>query len=467
MRRAPPHACRSGTLQHGGRPLLAWRSGTAATEAPGPPAHGRDWVARESLYQWIPSHALTHIRGYTLLHMVTLSSMDFARNPYSPGAGLRPTALVGRDMEIQRFQALISRVSYGRVGRGLMLSGLRGVGKTVLLNELAGEAEKAEWTVGRLEAHPKGSGDPFEVQLARSLRLSLRKLSIRRRLTDSLKTALGTLKSFSIKVDPTGAISAGIDVDPNRGRADSGYIAGDLAELASDLGDAAAEQKTGVAIFVDELQDADPEVLRGLCAAVHAAAQTSLPFYLIGAGLPSLPGILSNAVTYAERLFEYRPIEHLGEHDSAEVLALPAAQEGVSWDDDAIAIIAGEAGGYPYFLQEYGRAAWDAAAGPDRITRSDVLVAVTEGRAALDAGFFRSRWDHATPAQRVYLTAMTHDGDEPSASGDVAQRLGRPVGALGPTRASLIAKGLLYSPEHGQIAYTVPGMADFVRRQHS
>lgn len=127
-------------------------------------------------------------------------------------------------------------------------------------------------------------------------------------------------------------------------------MAGDLAELASDLGDAAAEQKTGVAIFVDELQDADPEVLRGLCAAVHAAAQTSLPFYLIGAGLPSLPGILSNAVTYAERLFEYRPIEHLGEHDSAEVLALPAAQEGVSWDDDAIAIIAGEAGGYPYFL---------------------------------------------------------------------------------------------------------------------
>jgi len=392
--------------------------------------------------------------------------MDAARNPYSPGAGLRPPALVGRDAEIAKVRALVARAANRRsIARGLVLSGLRGVGKTVLLNELASIAEDNGWIVGRVEAQRKGAGESLDVLLARSLRGSLRKVSRRYAATEKVKGALGSFKSFSLGLDPTGSLSLGIDIDPQRGRADNHDLAADLVELAEDLGDAAKEQGAAAALFVDEMQDADLPVLRALIGAAHAAAQVNRPFYVFGAGLPSLPGHLGDAVTYTERLFEYRTIEHLTEFDSRIALTEPAQHEGVQWEEDAASTIVRESAGYPYFLQEYGRAAWDAAIGPASITQSDVLVAVTEGRAALDAGFFRGRWDRATPAEHDYLGAMAVDGGGPSSSSEIAGRLGRPLTSLGPARANLIAKGLIYSPEHGRIAYTVPGMADFVNRQ--
>ena len=361
-------------------------------------------------------------------------------------------------------QTLIARTAQGRPDRGLVLSGLRGVGKTVLLNELAAQAETAGWIVAQLEAHrPSPAQAPFELKLARALRTSLRKIGLRHELTGRLKSALDTFESFTVKVGGPG-LSGELKVAPKGGRADSGYLAGDLTELAADLAEAASERLIGIGIFVDELQDSEIGVLSALCAAVHSAAQSQQPFYLFGAGLPSVPGLLSEAATYSERLFQYRRIQHLNEYDSGQVLTAPASLEGVSWDQAAVDVITKEARGYPYFLQEYGRASWDTAVAEDRITLSDVLVAVTDGRAALDAGFYISRWERSTPSERTYLAAMATDGEGPSSTGEIATRLHRSANAFGPVRASLISKGLIYQPDHGQVAYTVPGMGDFVGR---
>lgn len=390
--------------------------------------------------------------------------MDPVLNPYSPGAGLRPRFLVGRDAEIDQMKVLVARAERRTVSRGLVLHGLRGVGKTVLLNNLADLADNAGWITARVEARPAGSGERFELQLAGSLREVFRRTSWRASATDRYKTALGTLKSFTVKVDATGSLSASFDGDATRGRADSGVIGSDLADLAADLADVAEERSVGVGIFIDELQDASPEVLRALCTATHAAGQRAKPFYVIGAGLPSLPRVLAEAASYAERLFHYRSIEHLGELEAGNVLTEPAGAEGITWEPQAVATLVNETAGYPYFLQEYGKAAWDVAIGPD-ISQSDALVAVTEGRASLDAGFFRARWERATKSERKYLAAMATDGVGPSSSAEVAVRQGKSPSSLGPARASLISKGLIYAPEHGQIAYTVPGMADYIRRQ--
>lgn len=357
---------------------------------------------------------------------------------------------------------LIARTGRGDDGRAPMLCGLRGVGKTVLLNTLADQAEREDWFTVRVEAR---ATETFEYQLARALRDAYRSVSWRHDLSDRVRSAFGTVQSFSLKADLTGSVSAGIDVDPQRGRADSGNLEADIYDLSLDLSEAAIDRKVGIALFIDELQEASAMVLRALTHAVHRASQTQRPFYVVGAGLPSLVGGLSEASSYSERLFEYRQITQLTPGQSAEVLQRPARAEGVSWESAAIDLIVGETAGYPYFLQEFGRAAWDAAPGPDIITRSDALAAVNDARQALDHGFFRARWDRATRAERSYLAAMSKDGSGPSSTADVANRLGKPPSAFGPARANLINKGLIYSPEHGQIAYTVPGMADFIRRE--
>lgn len=388
--------------------------------------------------------------------------MDAVRNPYSPGAGRRPPALIGREMQLAVFDVLLHRAALGRTGQGLILSGLRGVGKTVLLNELARRAQHADWIVSKVEAHPDGAGqDNFQSTLARGLHQSLRQLQ-GKGWGGKFKTALGTFKAFSVKVDPTGSVTLGAEI--NTGRADTGNVDTDLTELALDLAEAAAEQHIGVAIFIDEMQDVSPSVLSALIAAAHEAGQRDLPFYLIGGGLPSLPRVLAEAKSYAERLFDYHTIGHLDGPQAAQALAQPATVEGVTWDPTALARISHAAGGYPYFLQEYGSAAWNVALGPV-ITPHDATVAEQLGQAKLDAGFFASRWGRATPAERDYLRAMATDIGLVSQSSVIASRLNRPINALGPARASLISKGLIYAPEHGQIAYTVPGMAQFITRQ--
>ncbi|MBN9609720.1 MAG: hypothetical protein BGO26_13120 [Actinobacteria bacterium 69-20] len=390
--------------------------------------------------------------------------MDPVLNPYNPGAGRRPRALVGRDGELELMDTLIARTSRGMDGRGVILTGLRGVGKTVLLHAMADRAEAAEWFTVRLEAR-RSVSETFEFQLARALRDAYRASSWRHNLTDRARAAFGTIQSFTAKVDTSGGISASIEFAPHHGRADSSDFETNLLDVAIDLTDAATERRVGVALFIDELQDAPTPILQALTHAVHQAGQTARPFYVIGAGLPSVIRLLSEATSYAERLYDYRPISQLSTGDSGEVLEAPARTENVTWDPEAVSLLVSESAGYPYFLQEFGSAAWDIAARPDAISRSDALAAVNAGRRALDDGFFRARWDRATKAERNYLIAMSSDGAGPSFTGEIASRLGKEPSQLGPARANLISKGLIYAPEHGQISYTVPGMADFIRRQ--
>ncbi len=228
---------------------------------------------------------------------------------------------------------------------------------------------------------------------------------------------------------------------------------------------AATEEDTGMAVLIDEAQDLGDDELAALCASAHTAGQNAWRCVFALAGLPSLPRILAEAKSYSERLFTFQPIEHLDELLAARVLTESATAENVSWDADAVDHIVRDAAGYPYFLQQFGQDTWNEAHGPQTITVTDARVGAARGRAALDAGFFRARWDRATRSEQHYMRAIPADGHVGSGSGEVATRLGRKVTSLGPTRANLIAKGLVYAPEHGVVAFTVPGMADFITRQ--
>ncbi|HEY5179482.1 MAG TPA: ATP-binding protein [Dermatophilaceae bacterium] len=386
--------------------------------------------------------------------------MDERNNPYSPGAGLRPAALVGRDSELQDWSVALDRIENARSARSIVLHGLRGVGKTVLLGEFHQQAEDRKWVSVMIEAN---TGRPLREALARALYPVVREL-VRPKAGDKLKKALATFKAFSVKVDATGAWSFGLDVATAQGRGDSGELETDLAELIKDLAEAAQEQNRGLAILIDEAQDLNNDELKALCAICHQGGQRGWPFLLALAGLPNLPKVLSEAKSYAERLFTYREITQLHQDAARQALTRPAAAEGVSWEEAAVSYVVKEARSYPYFLQEYGQATWNAASGT-KLTYDDARVGAVSGQAHLDAGFYRARWERAAPAQRAYLEAMAQDGDGPSQSGEVAARLGKTPTGVGPIRDSLIKKGLIYSPEHGQIAYTVPGMADFIARQ--
>ena len=386
--------------------------------------------------------------------------MDERNNPYSPGAGLRPAALVGRDSELQDWIVALDRIENARSARSIVLHGLRGVGKTVLLGEFQQQAEDRKWVSVMIEAN---TGRPLREALARALYPVVREL-VRPKAGDKLKKALATFKAFSVKVDATGAWSFGLDVAPAQGRGDSGELETDLSELIKDLAEAAQEQNRGLAILIDEAQDLNNDELKALCAICHQGGQREWPFLLALAGLPNLPKVLSEAKSYAERLFTYREITQLEQDAARQALTRPAAAEGVSWEEAAVSYVVKETRSYPYFLQEYGQATWNAAGGTT-LTYNDARVGAESGQAHLDAGFYRARWERAAPAQRAYLQAMAQDGEGPSQSGEVATRLGKTSTGVGPIRDSLIKKGLIYSPEHGQIAYTVPGMADFIARQ--
>ncbi|MDA8043949.1 MAG: ATP-binding protein [Actinomycetota bacterium] len=393
--------------------------------------------------------------------------MDPVSNPYSPGAGLRPPELAGREADVTSFTTMIARAEAGRSNQSLVLTGLRGVGKTVLLNDLAERARKRDWIVAQVEARvdSEAAGSSFRAMVARSLNQSLRYVTGSWGVGERLRAALATFKSFSIRTDPSGGLSLGIDIDAQRGRADSGSLEMDLSELAFDLGSSASDRGTGVAVFVDEMQELDQIELAAICTAVHEAGQRSVPFYVVGAGLPSLPGLLAEARSYAERLFDYRPIGPLDGSDAEIAVVRPAELQGVSWQAEAAKAIVEASAGYPYFVQEFAKSTWDYAPGPG-VKAGDATLGIQAGRDKLDSGFFASRWNRATPGEREYLRAMAPDGEGPAVSGEVARRLGkRTVQQVGPIRARLIHKGLVYAPEHGLVAYTVPGMADFINRQ--
>jgi len=387
--------------------------------------------------------------------------VDPVSNPYVPGAGRRPAALVGRDAQLRAWQVAVRRVGRGRSAQPVVLYGLRGVGKTVLLNRFAVEARGLGWIVAQVEA---AAGKPLRHAMADALHAPLAdraRPSAGQRLLKAIKTAA----SFRASLDSSGAWTFGLDLTESPGGgADTGALETDLTTLVRDLSDAAGDDGVGLALLVDEAQDLTRDELVALCSAAHRASQEDWAVLVALAGLPSLPRLLAEAKSYSERLFTFDHVEQLSIAQARRALVEPAAAEQVSWDDDAADFTVARTAGYPYFIQQFGQEAWNEATG-STITHSDARAGAARGQAALDHGFFRSRWDRATRAEQAYMQAMSVDGDGGSSSGEVADRLGRAASALGPARSNLIAKGLIYAPEHGVVAFTVPGMAAFISRE--
>lgn len=386
--------------------------------------------------------------------------MDPVHNPFSPGAGRKPAALVGREKPRRDWQTALERVEIGRSNQPFILYGLRGVGKTVLLSDFRRSAESREWIVAQVEA---GSGKSLRESLGEALHAPLSDLArpaAGKRLLKALKTAL----SFKASYDTDGTWNFGLDLSGlSGGGADTGVLETDLLKLIKDIAAAAEEENTGLAILIDEAQDLNASELVAICAIAHTAAQNDWRVLFGLAGLPSLPRVLAEAKSYAER-FNYERIQELSRDAAAEALTEPAREDDVSWDPAAVDLLVTESGGYPYFIQQFGQDTWNTATG-STITLTDARIGFAQGRAALDSGFFRARWDRGTRAEQAYMTAMADDGDRGSSSGEIAARLGRTATSFGPIRANLISKGLVYAPEHGVVAFTVPGMAAFILRQ--
>jgi len=387
--------------------------------------------------------------------------MDLRRNPYAPGAGAPPPQLAGRDVLIERAAVALDRIRDGRYDKSLILIGLRGVGKTVLLNRIQLDAEQRGILGVRLEA-PEDRSLPGI--LAPAMRASLLKLDRARAATATGKRAMRALAGFigAMKLK-FGDVEMGLEVSPELGLADSGDLDVDLTDLLVSVGEAAKERSSAFAIFVDELQYVEEDQLAALITALHRCAQRQLPITLLGAGLPQIVGQTGRAKSYAERLFDFPAVGALDDVAARLALTAPAAKEGVVFEPAALDEILMQTRGYPYFLQEWGKHAWSVApASP--ITEEHVRAATIQATADLDASFFRVRFDRLTPAEKNYLRAMASLGPGPHRSGDIAEVLGRKVNALGPTRSALIGKGMVYSPGHGDTAFTVPLFDQFMKR---
>ncbi len=392
--------------------------------------------------------------------------MDPVRNPYAPGAGQRPPELAGRDREISQFEVVLERVARARPERSMVLTGLRGVGKTVLLNTFRSMALQRLWGTGKLEARPDQS---IRRPVAAALHMAVRELAPRHRAPDRIDAFLGVLKAFALR-DPKApkgssvTVQLGIDVPAARGRADSGDLEVDLTELFTDAASVAADLGVGIALFVDEMQDVPAADVSALCAACHELSQIGGPLIVVGAGLPHLPSVLSASKSYSERLFRYVRIDRLDREAADQALIAPAERENVIFKQEALDALYAAADGYPYFVQAYGKVTWDVAAASP-VTAADVAVAAPEAEGELAVGFFGSRYERATPAEREYMRAMASIGDDPVLTSSVADELARKPSSLSPARDGLIKKGLIYSSERGLIAFTVPHFGKFLRSQ--
>src|SRR5215813_13518837 len=392
--------------------------------------------------------------------------MDPVRNPYAPGAGQRPPELAGRDREIQQFEVVLERVARARPERSMVLTGLRGVGKTVLLNTFRSMALQRLWGTGKLEARPDQS---IRRPVASALHMAVRELAPRHRAPDRIDDFLGVLKAFALR-DPkapkgsTVSAQFGIDVPATRGRADSGDLEVDLTELFADAASVAGDLGVGIALFLDEMQDVPAPDISALCAACHELSQSNGPLIVVGAGLPHLPSVLSASKSYSERLFKYVAIDRLDRESADIALLVPAQREGADFEMAALDALYAAADGYPYFVQAYGKVTWDVAASSP-VTAHDVSVAGPVAASELAIGFFGSRYERATPAEREYMRAMAMLGDDPVQTAQVAEELGRKPSSVSPARDNLIKKGLIYSSERGLIAFTVPHFGRFLREQ--
>jgi len=387
--------------------------------------------------------------------------MDPRKNPYAPGAGSPPPELAGRGPILEAASIALDRLRNGLHARSVMLVGLRGVGKTVLLNRMHTDAQAKGYATAVLES-PEDRSLP--ALLVPTLRVALLKLDRAHAASSMVKRAVRALGGFiagmKVKFDD---IEVGFDLGKEPGLADSGDLEADLISLFEVVGEAAQEQRTAMALFIDELQYVPEEQLASLITAIHRCSQRSLPITLMGAGLPQLVGQMGKAKSYAERLFEFQHIGPLAEADARVALSAPADRAGVTYAPDALDEILRQTEGYAYFLQEWGKHTWNIAQ-TSPIQSGDVTQATAAALADLDGSFFRVRLDRLAPAEKRYLRAMAELGPGPHRSGDVANRLNRGVQSVAPTRASLIRKGMVYSPSHGDTAFTVPLFDAFMRR---
>jgi hypothetical protein len=389
--------------------------------------------------------------------------MRVEENPYTPNAGARPPALVGRDEEVEAFEVLLARLLRGRTEQSMLVSGLRGVGKTVLLTRFGELAREAGWTT--VETEITRNSD-FGERMANLGRRALLQLAPRDRWKDRATRAAAVLRSFQVTLRPDGSVTAGFDVDPAEGLADSGYLEEDLTDVFVALGEAAEEHGSGVVFLLDEVQFLEAPEFEALIAAIHKTVQRQLPITLVGAGLPQLPRLAGEAKSYAERLFKFPKIGRLSDGQASVALADPAKLLGVDFEPDALGAAVRFTEGYPYFLQEYGNALWNQI-DESPVTAADVSLAQATVEAKLDGGFFRVRIERTSELEQSYLRAMAELGPEPQAAKDVATILGRTSQQVGPIRARLIEKGLLYTPGRGLAAFTVPQFDRFMRRTYA
>lgn len=387
--------------------------------------------------------------------------MDPIRNPFAPGAGTPPPELAGRDELRASLHVALERARIGRPAKSAMLVGLRGVGKTVLLDRIREDAEAAGIHTVRIEA-PEGRSLP--ALLAPQLRQALLRLSQVATAKDYAVRGLRALAGFASKLKVTyGDIEVGIDYDAEPGLADNGDLEHDLQALIEQVGLAAKSANTALAIFIDELQYVEEAQLAALITAMHRTEQRQLPVVLVGAGLPQLRGRMGNAKSYAERLFDFPPIGPLPPEAARRAIEKPLEDEGVSIVPAALEQILNLTQGYAYFLQQWGSHTWRAASSSP-ITENDVATASLTAVAALDESFFRVRFDRLTPKEKKYLRAMAELGPGPHRSGDIATCYQVKVSSLAPTRSSLINKGMVWSPNHGDTAFTVPMFDEFMKR---
>ncbi len=387
--------------------------------------------------------------------------MDPIDNPFSPGAGSPPPELVGRDGTLEQARILLGRVRQRRSEKSLLLTGLRGVGKTVLLIEMERLAQDAGYRTIAVEAHENKSLGALLSPPLKTLLFELDRLEGAR---EKVRRGLGVLRSFVGAAKVTfNDVSFGLDIEPERGAADSGDLETDLPNLFVAIAEAAQDKSSAVAIFIDELQYFSAPELGALIMAMHKIQQRQLPLVLLGAGLPILPGLAGQSKSYAERLFNFPDIGALSEADSVKALVEPALSEGVVFESAALSQIFQLTKGYPYFLQEWGYQAWNRATSSP-ITLQTVQDATTTVTPRLDQNFFRVRYDRLTPGEKNFLRAMAGLGPNAQRTGDIADALGVKLTSIGPVRAQLIRKGMIYSPAHGDMAFTVPLFDEFMRR---
>jgi hypothetical protein len=398
---------------------------------------------------------------YKLAKIAMIPDMDPISNPYAPGAGTPPPELAGRDELLEAIRVAVQRMKRGLPAKSAILTGLRGVGKTVLLDRMREDADGAGIHTLRVEA-PEGRSLP--ALLAPQLRLMLLTLSrneqAKRLAQRGLRALAGFVKALKVKYQD---LEVGLDLDPEPGLADNGDLEQDLLVLLETVGAAAQKANTALVMFVDELQHVSEDELAALIMSLHRSAQRKMPVTLVGAGLPQLRALMGDAKSYAERLFNFPEIGPLGDDAARIAITKPASALRVAFEGRAVDQIIKETKGYPYFLQEWGKHSWDVASSSP-ITLKDVRAASKLAVATLDESFFRVRFDRLTPSERKYLRAMAELGPGPHRSGDIATVLKRDVTSLGPTRNQLIAKGMIWSPSHGDTAFTVPLFDEFMHR---